>query len=519
MIPVKSKLIFGLIGYVLISDLLHLTSLAQQLQFTMITNNLSWLHRTSAKLDILDPSSNQVTDDPISPSSFLLYGGWTDPYLANANDLWSSMDGGLTWNSTNTTNVYPSVPGCTFCTDRLTYYRYAISKSPINRTSVWSAANPTNWTAIEPTIISNLTQMTSPFLDRFGASCLVDSRSRVHYLLGLNVTAISGPSQYHNDTWTSSDHGRTWHQTTSTIPFAPRYGAMTGMYLNNTHLNGLDIMYILGGTTRDPQGYEEYLHDLWFSSDGSASWSQIEVQNPWETGFTSSFALDVTKDGILILSTMDLQGQSSELWISLDGGYNWGCCLQNAPYRERIMPWLTVDPQGYVYLMGGQSFGRSPGYYDDIWKSDVSVHDWESIAEVCNTTIPTRGVGLSQWPGTINPSSSSSSSSLSTSSSTSASSSSSTSASLSRSSSSSLSSACNSSTGDSGPSNHQSQFPWWLLGLSLGIIGLVLVAVSGFLIYSKKKYGRICHCFTNTDFNNQDGSWNQNLLTSAEVHN
>ena len=510
---IKSKFVSCLIGYFLICNLLHLTSQARQIQFSMVTSGLSWLRRTSAKLEILDSSFNDVTHHSAFPSSFLLYGGWTDPYLANANDLWSTTDAGLTWNSINTTSVYPSSPGCTFCTDRLTDHRYAISKSPINRTSVWSSTSPTDWTAIEPIIIYNLTQITSPFVDRFGASCVVDSRSRVHYLLGLNMTALSGPSQYYNDTWTSSDHGRTWDQTTSTIPFAPRYGAMTGIHLNNTYLNGLDIMYILGGTTRDSQGYERYLHDLWVSSDGATSWSAIEVQNPWGTGFTSSFALDVTKDGILILSTMDLQGQSSELWISLDGGYNWGCCLRNAPYRERIMPCLATDLGGYVYLMGGRSFGRSPGYYDDIWKSSVSVYDWSQWAEACNTTVPATGVGLSVWPG-VTESSSSSSTSASLPSSSSSPSSNSAASSSSSSSSSSLNSGASSSSSSSGLEYSSSSSSPNLVDSSTGepqprpnpetsnstlltiivTVGLVLLSLVGLLLYLwyvKRKYGRL----------------------------
>jgi len=505
---------------------------AQEIKFNVVTNGLSWLRRQGSHLHTtknpLNYTSQQGSFGFAPSGSFLLYGGWSDLYLTNVNDVWLSLNRGQSWVSLNVTeSIFPTTPGCAFCTNPFTDHLYSISRYPANGISVWMSSNPRSWDAIKPEILYNSTNNTSPFLDRYGATCMTDSQSNVYYMLGLNWSSSSGETQYRNGTWKSSDQGRTWSQQALSQPFASRYGAMTGTHYNNSHLGGIDVMYILGGVTKDLQGYERNLNDLWVSSDRSASWSQISIQRPWGVGFTSFFAFHITNDGILILSTLYVNAPNwyGELWVSLDGGYNWNRCLQNAPYKERTAPSLTIDIDGYIYLMGGRS--QRSFYYDDVWKSDISVYNWKTVAQVCNTTVPREGVGLTRWPGNHDTSSSSSSTPMFGSSSSPVSSlNSSSSSSLGPSSPSSSpgpgstssssptgssfssghgtavttpTSSCiglSSSTGSSDTAVNEARFPWSIVGPIVGIIAVAFAGFSGFLIYSKKKYGHFRGCWS-----------------------
>ena len=508
---------------------------ALSLSFTQTVNSTPWSSRAFAYLWSSRNAFNYTTNDSsmIAPvSSFILYGGSKNIHNNQLiNDVWVSPDQGYTWvkiSNQSETHTFPSRPSNAFCSDPVSDQTYAIPNGQnninISTPPIWATTDQINWTQILPHFISNNTQR-SPLLDRSGSVCFVDGQSNLYYILGINASVTIPPLQLYNQSWWSQDAGKTWVVRASTQKFSPRYNSLPAVHFNNTHLGQVDVLYLLGGMA----GLEGKT-DLWASIDQGLNWEQI---NPYVLDVITSFAtFYITPQGVLILAVFAdpfTRHSRSEIWTSLDGGYTWGRCTSQAEYQARIKISMISDSDGYLYIMGGYGHD-SVTFYNDIWRSDVSIYDWELWAEACNTTVPAAGVGLSQWPGVTEsssssssssststplPSSSSSASSSSYSTSTSSSSSSSSSFSLSSSvgGSSSSSSSPNSfgSTGGPEPPISESRSAWWILGLSLGLVMTVLLGLGALMIYSKKKYGRLCCCWSVED----SSGHHQNLLSAS----
>ena len=86
------------------------------------------------------------------------------------------------------------------------------------------------------------------------------------------------------------------------------------------------------------------------------------------------------------------------VWVSLDGGYTWGICSEDATFSDRRDLLTVLDDQGYLYVGGGADWrtGRS---FNDFWRSSFSFNDLTSVMAACAVTMPACGTGLTCWPG------------------------------------------------------------------------------------------------------------------------
>jgi hypothetical protein len=375
------------------------------LYFSRIIQKAPWYGRENAKTHVL--SSSLSYDSSIFPSgSIIIYGGsygsFPPKYL---NDVWISSDL-LSWlRISDTSSIFPNSYSHCLCSDPINDQLYAIPENRNARTHsgilpIWMTSNLTNWVSLMPSVTSS--NSTNPFLDHYDFNCFVDSHSNLYYLLGNNQTGLNWPM--YNQVWRSIDSGYTWTQRTDSIPFASRYDAMSGVHVNNTHLDGKDILYILGGTNQT----KYYLNDIWISSDGAITWRQI----PGSLNF-NGYALSnilITRQGLMIINAFSTP--RSKLYISFDGGISWPQCSSGVNYGIRFKPGLEIDRNGYLYIFGGWD-ADTRNYMNDIWKSSISLFDLEALAISCQTSIPTGGIGLQKWPDVPDHWSSSSSSSSS----------------------------------------------------------------------------------------------------------
>ena len=451
------------------------------LEFNLVTNYAPWLGRYQAQIHVLqNPMDYNSTIFPAG--SFLLYGGSADRYLRSVvNDVWLSSDRGQSWVRTDSNWIFPIFPRCTFFNDPTTDRSYAISNDNYkheNILPIWTTTTQNNWTSIVP-LMSNISSPMSPFTDRYGFSCSATRNSAIYCMMGMNQTRAmnqtSAIDQNYSDVWTSQNYGATWNLKAANLTVPGRSNALTGVHINNIHLGGRDVIYIIGGQSSN----SSEIVDLWASSDAATTWIQLS-QPPWP-GTASMSTLQITKDGILLISvyTHVSNQYTSEIWTSLDGGYSWGQCLRNASYKARILPGLIVDSDGFLYIIGVLGTTRPPRiFYNDVWKSSLSVYQWDQLANACNTTVPIGGVGMRFWPGVFyNSSSSSSGSYLSNFSSSS-------------SSSHFLSSSSwigSSGTHDSGASRQP--FATWIIIL-IGICGTIIVVILGLLCIGCQKSPR-----------------------------
>ena len=386
---------------------------SESLHFTRVTDYSPWLGRYQAQVHLLrNPLIYNSTTYPAG--SFLLYGGSADRYLRSiVNDVWLSSDQAQSWVPvrSSTDSIFPIFPFCTFSNDPTTDRSYAIPNDNYQHQNIlplWTSITQSNWTSTIPQI-SGLTLSTSPFSGRYGFSCMVTTDSSIYCMMGVNLT--TSINQPRNDIWVSRDLGSTWVLQATNLNVVGRFSALTGVHLNNIHLGRRDIMYIMGGKTVNSTN----IADLWASSDMAASW--VQLSTPHWLSAASDSTLKVTADGILLASAYHHgANDTSDVWASLDGGYSWSSCIKNASYRARILTSLALDLDGFLYVFGGLVTPRTSRiFYNDIWKSNLSMYNWEQLATACNTTVPSGGVGLRVWPGqSTNKSSSSSSSSYPT---------------------------------------------------------------------------------------------------------
>jgi hypothetical protein len=88
----------------------------------------------------------------------------------------------------------------------------------------------------------------------------------------------------------------------------------------------------------------------------------------------------------------------SDVWASLDGGYSWGLCVENAEFSDRQFQYTVFDDEGFLYVMGGREDDAGSRQVNDVWKSVFSYNDVNEVAARCNLFVPTCGVGLKCLP-------------------------------------------------------------------------------------------------------------------------
>ena len=86
------------------------------------------------------------------------------------------------------------------------------------------------------------------------------------------------------------------------------------------------------------------------------------------------------------------------MWASLDGGYSWGQCTDNAEFTDRQFPYTAIDDEGVLYIMGGREEQNGGRQVNDVWKSTFSFNDVNEVATRCGLFVPSCGVGLMCLP-------------------------------------------------------------------------------------------------------------------------
>ena len=94
-----------------------------------------------------------------------------------------------------------------------------------------------------------------------------------------------------------------------------------------------------------------------------------------------------------------------DVWTSLDGGWTWGKCVEDATFPDRRWQMTMLDNEGYFYIMGGefgvnQTINQQRFPFNDVWRSSFSFNDPASLARLCGLPVPVCGPGLRCLPGT-----------------------------------------------------------------------------------------------------------------------
>lgn len=387
------------------------------LNFTTVTQKLPWMPRVRAQFHILqDPLV--YTDKIIAPSgTMIFYGGWPppgcnfhrcddeiDPENNVYYDLWMSLDNGASWLSLPK-DIFTKTYLWQYCIredrvhERLRNWvgDTSISNVSLSAESKWQAWQALvtrsfdEWdaeycpdstkvyyqlrsTAESPLWVSKLLDQSKfpDLLSQFVSSPTsehIRRRTQLKDLLApLQVESAYGPD--------NSDISALWR-----VPIrAPRYGAVISTHYNNRHLQGANVLYVMGGAIPQIDGGNYYMTDLWASCDNGTGWLKILNTYPWSTIDSTEINLGVSPSGVMAVTfgswTTSLE---PEIWISIDGGYIWTQCPMDSKFEPNFGASLGFDTSGHMYIIGGQ------GWYgaEKIWKSTHSFDDPQRLMELC----------------------------------------------------------------------------------------------------------------------------------------
>ena len=174
----------------------------------------------------------------------------------------------------------------------------------------------------------------------------------------------------------------------------PRNG-MSGIY--RSPVLNREIISYAGGW----DGNTDY-NDVQASSDGGVTWATVTTAANWQR--RDDIAGLVTPDGVVVMvggKTATAAGEvfHNDIWVSMDGGYSWGRCTEDLAFTDRRYEAVTLDEEGYMYVVAGETNERNPReYLNDAWRSTFSFNNFAAVAASCGVTVPACGPGLNCWP-------------------------------------------------------------------------------------------------------------------------
>jgi len=348
---------------------------------------------------------------------FLLHGvGIYDPDAEAVNEVWMSADANakkwkeVTMPKSPFQGLYSAI---SFMDKNGVHYR--IQGTDNARTSypdVWrSSDNGKSWTAQH------------------------DKRNNVQLegtrYLGAGVSLMSSPEtlliwggQESNtgilsDVWRSSDAGTKWTYVTDAAgdgnkvkpAFGPRSvnvglsTMMTYVDASSGEKTDVDVVYQLMGYING-QGGGLYSNDIWVSTGSSNSigktWTRIVKNAPWLA--RGDAAAELNSNGVMVLTSgvsTAVVGEDNrvlnDVWASLDGGYSWGLCSEDAEFEDRRFQYSALDDKGHLFVMGGR-IEEGGARMQDVWRSEMTFSDVATVARECNLLIPSCGAGLKCLP-------------------------------------------------------------------------------------------------------------------------
>ena len=377
--------------------------------WSMVTRAASWSGRAGGVVEWYTGPVN-VGGRAQTGNWLLMYGSgiWTCYDNCEAKDeVWASANKGKTW-----TQVQPQLPFNGLLSPQTVQdnrgYQFRIQGTEANHgcdgskwSDVWmSSDGGYRWTLQGEGLPSDTS--------RFLGTAVVDNNNRIYVMHGQTCGPTGEYDVVLNDVWMSATQGKTWSQVKQSVRSPPGrsvHGSVVAKYYEPTTKAAVDAMYIMFGY----RGYQEvvgnlYRNDVWVSTSGATTWLQLTDKASWTARGDSQ--LEVTSKGVLVIAggVSNIEGterrELNDVWASLDGGYTWGICSDNARWDDRQFQFTAIDKEGYLYVIGGRARdANGDGYLaNDVWISTQSFDDVTAVSQMCGLIVPPCGVGLRCLP-------------------------------------------------------------------------------------------------------------------------
>ena len=384
-----------------------------RMDFVRLSASASWSRRSRGNAELI-PRSIQWRDvfgtARSAPGNSLIMQG-NGNY--RENDVWISTDHGVVWEllaghslygRTGDVGAYDAAFRTSFTPDTYAPAFTLDSSNNIYRihgeisdggecsNAVWMSTNGIQWT-------NQYTDATARRItpNRLYAGAIGDSRGNIYVAGGRACAGPGVASQERNDVWMSSDRGKNWVQQTAQALW-PKRAVFQLLSMTSPRL-AKDVLIVFAGWS----GTSDY-NDVYASSDQGKTWRMLTQRAAWMSRDDAN--AEVTRNGLIVMTSGKSERQMNgttvseilnDVWVSADGGYTWGSCLQDASYSDRRYQMTMMDELDYLYVMGGeQNNGRE---LNDVWRSSIAFSDLISVQNACKIKIPACGAGLNCWPG------------------------------------------------------------------------------------------------------------------------
>jgi hypothetical protein len=267
--------------------------------WTLVSAGSGWTPRVSL--------SSAATPD----GSIVLMGGQSNTVPSLNNDTWRSADYGRTW-------------------------------TRVNASSGWTRR-------------SQQTSVTMPD----GSIILMG---------GLDLLPV-GPSLYANDVWRTKDRGTTWTRVNASAGWSERGGHSSVAMPDGS-------IVLTGGYA----GGSHDLNDTWRSTDYGKTWTLMNASSGW-SGRIAHSTIAMPGGGILLTGghSDDLPVLNNDTWRSNDYGRTWTLVNASSGWAGRSGHTSAAMPDGSIILMGGGEGLGINASYNDLWRSTTYGRYWTLV--------------------------------------------------------------------------------------------------------------------------------------------
>ena len=190
-------------------------------------------------------------------------------------------------------------------------------------------------------------------------------------ITGGKVVLPSTQEQYFNDTWRSSDGGVTWGRQSANPAWVARE------FCPLVELPDGSIV-LMGGTGSASTGSVP-LNDTWRSTDEGKTWTEMNASGGWAPADGSSATVMANGDIVLMGGATDGGLFYNYTWKSSDGGAHWTQQTSSAPWAAREHFKAPTMPDQSIVLIGGEYNGVPRIWYNDSWRSTDEGVTWTNI--------------------------------------------------------------------------------------------------------------------------------------------
>lgn len=255
--------------------------------------------------------------------------------------------------------------------------------SSLNYTKEASIKNET-WRSTDYGKTWTLQNAYSGWMPRYGHNSVVTPDGTIVLMGGQagyeNVTMF-------NDTWQSADYGKTWTQVNTSSGWSARY------YPASVAMPDGSIV-LMGG--RDDS--ERLKNDVWQSDDFGTTWTLVNANPGWSER-SAHTAVAMPDESIILMGGWDDTSAQNDTWQSDDNGKTWSLVNVSSGWAARQAPVSVVMPDESILLIGGDT--NDDHYLNDMWRSTDSGITWTLVNANTGWTPRVHPSGVAMPDGSI----------------------------------------------------------------------------------------------------------------------